>query len=199
MPATGMSMTPGSPRRMDAPERYEQLIAFLDSNLSNPVDRQESADGTVQFVGGEPADVVVRSRRPASSFRNSPACGRARSLLPPNPGGSACSNGGASPKPRCSTRSRRSSRARVRRASRDFACAATRRAAPRPNGCTMTLCVRPAQTSTAARFIDHRGLNAGVTFWRQGRPSGRGYAAARSRCSSSARASVRLMLSAPSL
>jgi hypothetical protein len=44
---------------MDAPERYEQLIAFLDSNLSNPVDRQESADGTVQFVGGEPADVVV--------------------------------------------------------------------------------------------------------------------------------------------
>ena len=44
---------------MDAPERYEQLIAFLDTNLSAPVDRQESADGTVQFIGGEPADVVV--------------------------------------------------------------------------------------------------------------------------------------------
>jgi hypothetical protein len=44
---------------MDAPERYEQLIAFLDSNLSAPVDRQESADGTLQFVGGEPPDVVV--------------------------------------------------------------------------------------------------------------------------------------------
>src|SRR5580765_6669115 len=44
---------------MDAPERYEQLIAFLDTNLSAPVERQEAADGTVQFVGGEPADVVV--------------------------------------------------------------------------------------------------------------------------------------------
>ena len=44
---------------MDAPERYEQLLAFLETNLSSPVDRQESADGTVQFVGGEPADVVV--------------------------------------------------------------------------------------------------------------------------------------------
>ena len=44
---------------MDAPERYEQLIAFLDTNLSAPVERQEAADGAVQFVGGEPADVVV--------------------------------------------------------------------------------------------------------------------------------------------
>ena len=44
---------------MDAPERYEQLIAFLDSNLPSPVDRQESADGSVQFTGGEPAEVVV--------------------------------------------------------------------------------------------------------------------------------------------
>ena len=44
---------------MDAPERYEQLIAFLDTNLSAPVERHESADGAVQFVGGEPADVVV--------------------------------------------------------------------------------------------------------------------------------------------
>jgi hypothetical protein len=44
---------------MDAPERYEQLIAFLDSNLPLPVDRQEGADGSVQFTGGEPAEVVV--------------------------------------------------------------------------------------------------------------------------------------------
>ena len=44
---------------MDAPERYEQLIAFLEANLSAPVNRQDAADGTVQFVGGEPADVVV--------------------------------------------------------------------------------------------------------------------------------------------
>jgi hypothetical protein len=44
---------------MNAPERYEQLIAFLDSNLPSPVDRQEAADGSVQFTAGEPAEVVV--------------------------------------------------------------------------------------------------------------------------------------------
>lgn len=44
---------------MDAPERFEQLIAFLDSNLPAPVERQESADGSVQFTGGEPPQVVV--------------------------------------------------------------------------------------------------------------------------------------------
>ena len=44
---------------MDAPERFEQLIAFLDTNLPAPVDRQESADGAVQFTGGEPPQVVV--------------------------------------------------------------------------------------------------------------------------------------------
>jgi hypothetical protein len=44
---------------MTAPERYEQLIAFLDSNLPSPVDRQEAADGSVQFTAGEPAEVVV--------------------------------------------------------------------------------------------------------------------------------------------
>jgi hypothetical protein len=44
---------------MDAPERYEQLIAYLDSNLPSPVDRQEAADGAVQFIAGEPAEVVV--------------------------------------------------------------------------------------------------------------------------------------------
>jgi hypothetical protein len=44
---------------MDAPERFEQLIAFLDSNLPAPVERQDAADGSVQFTGGEPAQVVV--------------------------------------------------------------------------------------------------------------------------------------------
>lgn len=44
---------------MDAPERYEQLLAFLDSNLPMPVERQDNADGSVQFIGGEPAEVVV--------------------------------------------------------------------------------------------------------------------------------------------
>jgi hypothetical protein len=44
---------------MDAPERYEQLLAFLDTNLPAPVDRQDNADGSVQFVGGDPAEVVV--------------------------------------------------------------------------------------------------------------------------------------------
>ena len=44
---------------MDAPERFEQLIAFLDSNLPAPAERQEAADGSVQFTGGEPAQVVV--------------------------------------------------------------------------------------------------------------------------------------------
>lgn len=44
---------------MDAPERYEQLIAFLGANLSAPVERHDDSDGTVRFVGGEPADVVV--------------------------------------------------------------------------------------------------------------------------------------------
>jgi len=44
---------------MEAPERFEQLIAFLDSNLPAPVERQEAADGSVQFTAGDPAQVVV--------------------------------------------------------------------------------------------------------------------------------------------
>src|SRR4051812_6005316 len=45
--------------RHDAPERYEQLIAFLGSNLPTPVDRQEEVDGTLRFTGGDPPEVVV--------------------------------------------------------------------------------------------------------------------------------------------
>lgn len=44
---------------MDAPERYEQLLAFLDSQLPAPVDQQTDADGAIQFLGGDPPEVVV--------------------------------------------------------------------------------------------------------------------------------------------
>jgi len=44
---------------MDAPERYEQLIAFLNSNLPGPVELQESEDGVLQFIGGDPPEVVA--------------------------------------------------------------------------------------------------------------------------------------------
>jgi hypothetical protein len=44
---------------MDVPERFEELIAFLGSQLPAPVDQQGAADGAVQFTGGEPAEVVV--------------------------------------------------------------------------------------------------------------------------------------------
>ena len=44
---------------MDAPERYEQLIAFLNSNLPQPVEQQESDEGVLQFIGGDPSEVVA--------------------------------------------------------------------------------------------------------------------------------------------
>jgi hypothetical protein len=44
---------------MNAPERFEQLIAFLGSQLPAPVEQQEQADGSIEFVGGDPAEVVV--------------------------------------------------------------------------------------------------------------------------------------------
>jgi hypothetical protein len=45
--------------RQSAPERYEQLIAFLGSNLPAPVERQEEVDGSIRFTGGDPPEVVV--------------------------------------------------------------------------------------------------------------------------------------------
>lgn len=45
---------------MNEPERYEQLIAFLDNNLPPPVERQELADGSLMFTGGDPQEVVVQ-------------------------------------------------------------------------------------------------------------------------------------------
>ena len=45
--------------RMDPSERYEQLIAFLNTHLPSPVE-QEERDGILVFSGGEPCEVIVR-------------------------------------------------------------------------------------------------------------------------------------------
>jgi hypothetical protein len=45
--------------RQGAPERFEQLIAFLGSNLPAPVERQEDVDGSIRFTGGDPPEVIV--------------------------------------------------------------------------------------------------------------------------------------------
>lgn len=44
---------------MDVSERYEQLIAYLGSQLPEPVDQQPSDDGSLQFTGGDPPQVVA--------------------------------------------------------------------------------------------------------------------------------------------
>ncbi len=44
---------------MDTAERYEQLIAYLSSRLSEPVEQHEQADGSLQFIAGDPPEVVV--------------------------------------------------------------------------------------------------------------------------------------------
>ena len=45
---------------MDVSERYEQLIAYLNSNLPAPVEQAESEAGVRQFFGGDPVEVVAR-------------------------------------------------------------------------------------------------------------------------------------------
>jgi hypothetical protein len=40
-------------------ERFEQLIAFLGSNLPQPVEQHDDEDGGVIFTGGSPAEVVA--------------------------------------------------------------------------------------------------------------------------------------------
>jgi len=40
-------------------ERFEQLIAFLGSQLPPPVDSETASDGSMVFMGGDPAEVVV--------------------------------------------------------------------------------------------------------------------------------------------
>lgn len=44
---------------MESPERYEQLLAFLGSHLPQPVDQRTDAEGAVQFLGGDPPEVVA--------------------------------------------------------------------------------------------------------------------------------------------
>jgi hypothetical protein len=44
---------------MDAPERYEQLIAYLASQLPSPVEQRETDDESLQFTAGDPPEVVA--------------------------------------------------------------------------------------------------------------------------------------------
>jgi hypothetical protein len=44
---------------MNAPERFEQLIAFLSAQLPQPVEQQPASDGSIIFSGGSPAEVVA--------------------------------------------------------------------------------------------------------------------------------------------
>ena len=44
---------------MDVPERFEQLIAYLNSQLPAPVEQQTLADDSIQFTGGDPPTVVA--------------------------------------------------------------------------------------------------------------------------------------------
>jgi hypothetical protein len=41
-------------------ERFEQLIAFIGSQLPAPVDEQTAGDGSMIFIGGAPPEVVVQ-------------------------------------------------------------------------------------------------------------------------------------------
>jgi hypothetical protein len=45
---------------MDVSERFEQLIAFLGSQLPAPVEQQPADDGAIIFIGGQPPEVVVQ-------------------------------------------------------------------------------------------------------------------------------------------
>jgi hypothetical protein len=41
-------------------ERFEQLIAFLSSQLPAPVQQQDGAAGSLIFIGGDPPEVVAK-------------------------------------------------------------------------------------------------------------------------------------------
>jgi hypothetical protein len=45
---------------VNSDERFEQLIAFIGSQLPSPVEQQLAGDNSMFFVGGAPAEVVVR-------------------------------------------------------------------------------------------------------------------------------------------
>jgi hypothetical protein len=44
---------------MHTPERYEQLMAFLASQLPAPVEQLEEQDESIRFTGGDPPEVVA--------------------------------------------------------------------------------------------------------------------------------------------
>ena len=44
---------------MDVSERFEQLIAFVSSQLPKPVAEQQGSDSSILFTGGEPPEVIV--------------------------------------------------------------------------------------------------------------------------------------------
>lgn len=58
---------------MSTDERFEQLIAFISSQLPTPVDQQIAGDGSMIFTGGTPPEVVVHLA--ASSVRVSEYAG----------------------------------------------------------------------------------------------------------------------------
>ena len=44
---------------MDVPERYEQLIAYLNSHLPEPVEQLDGDGGALQFLAGDPPLVIA--------------------------------------------------------------------------------------------------------------------------------------------
>jgi hypothetical protein len=57
--ATVSTRRAASATEMDISERFEQLIAFLGSQLPAPVDERAGAGGAIVFTGGDPPEVVV--------------------------------------------------------------------------------------------------------------------------------------------
>jgi hypothetical protein len=47
-------------RAVSAEERYEQLLAYIASQLSPRVQQDESEPGSITFTGGSPSEVIVR-------------------------------------------------------------------------------------------------------------------------------------------
>lgn len=45
---------------MDGPERFEQLIAFIEAHLTPPVHQTPAPDGSITFTSGDPIEVHVR-------------------------------------------------------------------------------------------------------------------------------------------
>ena len=55
----------GHNRTVSLDERFEQLIAFLGSQLPAPVDQEQADEGSIIFTGGAPAEVIVQLTRSA--------------------------------------------------------------------------------------------------------------------------------------